>query len=973
MKDPRGRDAQDAPIPSGRAFHANRELSQHGVRDTAVTGSTHQPRPANACLLQVNDVRIDTRYRRVVRPDQSVELPQRTFDLLMLFLAEPHVLHSRTDLFQRVWPGVIVEDANLSQAVWVLRKALGPERKDWIRTVAKGGYVFAPPESIQPVPVDEPEAVAEAPPPPLLGAAPPPTPPHRAWMAMAALCLVSLAAAASWFGNQPAAPAERATNVLLVEVQDPTGHSDGDHWRTALLHAWLDWKLRALPHVNVLREENLVAESSPARPKLVLLATGDSPERKGDIYIRASFEGVAGPESVQLKGRAGDLPRLVDAASRQVMQRLIPARLNDDWPPLELDPASARRFAETFKAMERRDWATARAAAQDVIQQSPRFGVARLQLAIALGRLGQAGLAVEQFAMARAILKPLPEDAGKVIDALQLAADPRRLAEAAEASGALARAYPERRGFLLDQARLLARIGHLDEAHAILSQPHWQQQAPGLRIPQQLALSDLYLQLGDPRQARAHARRAQTLARNAGNDWRIEHAMALALDAEGSVTQNEGKADLAKFEQAAKEFEQAGDEIDALFVRFLAASARPPDAAATAQQEALLQRAREGGYRRLEIDILRRTAFQHYIAGNVPEYRSRLSEALTVANAAGDSVAQQHLILDLLNEDMAVGDFASAEQRIQRLRDAGLRGERALWVAQFASQLQFLRGQHAAALATLDHAVAALKAEKSPLPPIAQARTACGKADVLATQGELAEARRLYAACGRVDHGPTRLVADLGAAVVDVLAQRDARPDALLALLARVNALPDGPDRWAPALLVAPALTRVGMVGQAHDIYLAVESRAKRAGYHHLLRMAQVGLAEVAAARGEWAASVRHAQQASASLPPDDWFLGNRLAALAIGRSLALGHTGAAMRQLARLDARAHALGDAIVQQELHDLMPPSTVIGQCSASTRAALARRTGLHGATLAWAAPRTDSTHSPALKLAGAGVTH
>ena len=80
--------------------------------------------------------------------------------------------------------------------------------------------------------------------------------------------------------------------------------------------------------------------------------------------------------------------------------------------------ASARRFADTFKAMERRDWATAQTAAQEVIQRSPRFAVARLQLAIALGRLGQAGLAIEQFASARATLRPLPADAGKVIDAL---------------------------------------------------------------------------------------------------------------------------------------------------------------------------------------------------------------------------------------------------------------------------------------------------------------------------------------------------------------------------------------------------------------------------------------------------------------------------------------------------------------------------------------------------------------------------
>ena len=240
-----------------------------------MTETTRQTWPANTWLLQIDDLRVDTRYRRLIRPDQTVELPQRTFDLLLLFLREPHALHTRTDLFQRVWPGVIVEDANLSQAVWVLRKALGPERKDWIRTVAKGGYVFDPPapitvieespSSISPAspPLVDPAPVSpdEALPPPsstdtpapqdalpdpepagpasvgatTLPPAPPPSPLRRWWMAAAALCLVSLAAAASWFGSQPTQRTETSINVLLIEVQGlPTGGKD-DNWRTTVL------------------------------------------------------------------------------------------------------------------------------------------------------------------------------------------------------------------------------------------------------------------------------------------------------------------------------------------------------------------------------------------------------------------------------------------------------------------------------------------------------------------------------------------------------------------------------------------------------------------------------------------------------------------------------------------------------------------------------------------------------------------
>src|SRR5688572_26824619 len=120
----------------------------HAFQDMTLAEPIHLTWPAGTRLLQVDDVQIDLRYRRVVRPEQDAELPQRMFDLLLLFLAEPHVLHSRADLFARVWPGVIVEDANLSQSVWMLRKALGESRKHWIRTVAKSGYVFEPPQPV---------------------------------------------------------------------------------------------------------------------------------------------------------------------------------------------------------------------------------------------------------------------------------------------------------------------------------------------------------------------------------------------------------------------------------------------------------------------------------------------------------------------------------------------------------------------------------------------------------------------------------------------------------------------------------------------------------------------------------------------------------------------------------------------------------------------------------------------------------
>ncbi|WP_211345430.1 winged helix-turn-helix domain-containing protein, partial [Marilutibacter aestuarii] len=105
--------------------------------------------PPRVRFLRIGEVVIDLALRRVSHGDHATELPQRVFDVLLVLAAEPHVLHTRQALLARVWAGVIVEDANLSQSVSVLRKALGEPHKAWIRTRSKQGYVFEPPFDIE--------------------------------------------------------------------------------------------------------------------------------------------------------------------------------------------------------------------------------------------------------------------------------------------------------------------------------------------------------------------------------------------------------------------------------------------------------------------------------------------------------------------------------------------------------------------------------------------------------------------------------------------------------------------------------------------------------------------------------------------------------------------------------------------------------------------------------------------------------
>jgi DNA-binding winged helix-turn-helix (wHTH) protein len=81
------------------------------------------------------------RQRQLLDNEVPVELGTRAFDLLLVLLEADGLLLSKEELLSRVWPGVVVSEANLKVQISVLRKVLGAER-DVIRTEVGHGYRF---------------------------------------------------------------------------------------------------------------------------------------------------------------------------------------------------------------------------------------------------------------------------------------------------------------------------------------------------------------------------------------------------------------------------------------------------------------------------------------------------------------------------------------------------------------------------------------------------------------------------------------------------------------------------------------------------------------------------------------------------------------------------------------------------------------------------------------------------------------
>jgi DNA-binding winged helix-turn-helix (wHTH) protein/tetratricopeptide (TPR) repeat protein len=76
--------------------------------------------------------------------DAEVPLTPRSFDVLLYLAKNPGRLVPKEELMQAVWPGAFVEEGNLAQQIFRLRKALEPEpgSANFILTVPGRGYQF---------------------------------------------------------------------------------------------------------------------------------------------------------------------------------------------------------------------------------------------------------------------------------------------------------------------------------------------------------------------------------------------------------------------------------------------------------------------------------------------------------------------------------------------------------------------------------------------------------------------------------------------------------------------------------------------------------------------------------------------------------------------------------------------------------------------------------------------------------------
>src|SRR6185436_10800523 len=84
---------------------------------------------------------LDTTRRTLMREGVAVPLTPKVFDTLLLLIENNDRVVEKGELMEAIWPDSYVEERNLAQNVFTLRKALGEDK--YIETVPKRGYRFA--------------------------------------------------------------------------------------------------------------------------------------------------------------------------------------------------------------------------------------------------------------------------------------------------------------------------------------------------------------------------------------------------------------------------------------------------------------------------------------------------------------------------------------------------------------------------------------------------------------------------------------------------------------------------------------------------------------------------------------------------------------------------------------------------------------------------------------------------------------
>ncbi|HEY7216163.1 MAG TPA: tetratricopeptide repeat protein [Thermoanaerobaculia bacterium] len=422
-------------------------------------------------VYEFDAFRADPVRRVLYRRGEPVAITPKALSILLALLERAGEVVEKKELIERVWPGMFVSDANLTQNVFSLRKALGERAggNRFIATVPGQGYSFvgdvqrlerqstgefpilveAPPAAVAAPPVEEVLAAEAAAAPAAL-----PAPPARRrfpFGALAVLAAMAVLAVVAGFllrsAGKPSLPrtgfggppVRRAIAVLGFKSLSPGGQMQ---WLDTAFAEMLTTELAAEGSLRVILGETVAqARASlglrdpvslgPAELQRLhealgadLLVVGSYLPLRDKIRLDVRVLGAPGGETVASLAEIGTEAELFDLVTHTGMDLRRSLELSEPSPQqvretraLRLASAQAQKlYAEGLLRLRAFDPPGALPFLQQAAAADPRSPVIHSALSQAWSALGYDARAVEEARQARELAQPASREARLAIE-----------------------------------------------------------------------------------------------------------------------------------------------------------------------------------------------------------------------------------------------------------------------------------------------------------------------------------------------------------------------------------------------------------------------------------------------------------------------------------------------------------------------------------------------------------------------------